>query len=186
MDYKNGKIYKIVSDLTDLIYIGSTCSPLSKRHYGHKKSFKTGKKTCTSIELIKLGETRIELIEDYPCERIEQLNAREGYHIKLNKDICVNRNIAGRTRKEWVNDNKDDIKEKRKEFYEANKAKILESNKKYREDNNAKILESKKKYREDNNAKITEYKKKYDAENKVKNAEYAKQYREKNKDENSF
>jgi hypothetical protein len=153
MDYKNGKIYKIVSDLTDDIYIGSTVQPLYKRLSHHKTTFKSGKNNCKSIEIIKLGETRIELIEDFPCERKEQLNARKGYHIKLNKDNCVNKNIAGRNMKQ------------------------------YREDNRAKILESKKKYREDNNAKITEYKKKYDAENKVKNAEYAKQYREKNKDE---
>ena len=37
--YNNGKIYKIVSDSTDKIYVGSTTQPLSKRHYEHKKNF---------------------------------------------------------------------------------------------------------------------------------------------------
>ena len=40
MDYKNGKIYKIVSDLTDKIYIGSTTQPLYKRHSKHKGNYK--------------------------------------------------------------------------------------------------------------------------------------------------
>ena len=92
--YQNGKIYKIVSDLTDKIYIGSTTQPLYKRHHQHIKS----SNKYTSIELINLGHTRIELIEDFPCERKEQLNAREGYYIRLNKDICVNKCIAGRTK----------------------------------------------------------------------------------------
>ena len=35
--YKNGKIYKIVNDINDQLYIGSTCLPLSKRLYNHKK-----------------------------------------------------------------------------------------------------------------------------------------------------
>ena len=34
--FGNGKIYEIVNYFSDYIYIGSTCSPLSKRLYGHK------------------------------------------------------------------------------------------------------------------------------------------------------
>ena len=37
--YQNGKIYKLVSDATDDVYYGSTCLPLSKRTYGHKRSY---------------------------------------------------------------------------------------------------------------------------------------------------
>ena len=147
--YQNGKIYKIVSDLTDKIYIGSTIQPLYKRHHQHIKD----RKTCKSIELIKLGETRIELIEDFPCERKEQLNAREGYYIRLNKNICVNRCIAGRNKQEW---------------YEANKDKVLEHQKQYREDNKDKVLEQKKQYYEANKAKIAEQQKQYKESKKAK------------------
>ena len=35
--YEQGKIYQIVNDINDQAYIGSTCMPLSKRLYGHKK-----------------------------------------------------------------------------------------------------------------------------------------------------
>ena len=95
MDYKNGRIYKITSDSTDKIYIGSTCQSLSKRmttHRENQKAFEKGKGTnCSSYELITLGDAIITLIEDYPCERKEQLRMRERYYIELNKDICINK-----------------------------------------------------------------------------------------------
>ena len=41
MDYKNGKIYKIVCNTTGLQYIGSTCNPyLSTRLAGHRSDYK--------------------------------------------------------------------------------------------------------------------------------------------------
>jgi len=40
IDYKNGKIYKIINDTSDMIYIGSTCDDLHKRFYAHKKIYK--------------------------------------------------------------------------------------------------------------------------------------------------
>jgi hypothetical protein len=146
MDYAKGKIYKIVSDLTDKIYIGATCSQLNKRYYEHKSFYKTGRKTCNSLELFKLGETRIELIEDFPCERKEQLNAREGYYIKLYKDICINRNIAGRTHKEYKQDNKEQLIKQHKKYYESHK----EQKKQYYEVNKENIKEAQKRYKQKN------------------------------------
>ena len=60
----------------------------------------------------------IELIEDCPCETLEQLRKREGHYIR--KMGTLNHKIAGRTGKEWEQDNKD----KRKEYREINKDKI--------------------------------------------------------------
>jgi hypothetical protein len=110
MDYKNGKIYKITSDSTNKIYIGTTCQPLCKRIAKHKNSYKrfqNGKRTnVSSFELIKLGDAIITLIENYPCENKEQLRAKERYYIELNKDICVNRYIPNRTSQEYkITDN---------------------------------------------------------------------------------
>jgi predicted GIY-YIG superfamily endonuclease len=39
-DYSNGKIYKLVSDKTAMIYIGSTTQDLNERLSGHKNEFK--------------------------------------------------------------------------------------------------------------------------------------------------
>ena len=39
--YQNAKIYKIVCNITNKIYIGSTCEPkLSRRLAGHRSQFK--------------------------------------------------------------------------------------------------------------------------------------------------
>jgi hypothetical protein len=40
--YHNGKIYKLVNDVDDKVYIGSTCQPLYKRLYEHKNDCKKG------------------------------------------------------------------------------------------------------------------------------------------------
>jgi hypothetical protein len=157
MHFSNAKIYKIVSDLTDKIYIGSTCSPLNKRLYQHKTIYNRSK----SIEIIKLGDSRIELIEEFPCSRREELNVREGYHIKLNKDICVNKCIAGRTLKEYYNDNKEQIIEKQTQYNQANKDIICKYQKEYQ-----------KGYKELHKDKLKEYRKEYYNTHKDKIAEY--------------
>ena len=41
MDYKNVKIYLILNNVNDDIYVGSTCQPLSKRFYEHRSRCKT-------------------------------------------------------------------------------------------------------------------------------------------------
>lgn len=97
IDYKNGKIYTLRTYNDDsLIYIGSTCQQLSKRHYEHKLKYKrytNGKcHYLTSYEVVKCGNTYIELLEIYPCNTKHQLQAREGYWIRKTK--CVNKNIS--------------------------------------------------------------------------------------------
>ena len=41
--YQNGKIYQITNNIDDMVYIGSTCLPLRKRIYNHKKEHHSGK-----------------------------------------------------------------------------------------------------------------------------------------------
>ena len=41
--YDNGKIYRITNNIDNMIYIGSTCLPLRKRLYCHKKEQHSGK-----------------------------------------------------------------------------------------------------------------------------------------------
>ena len=139
--YHNSKIYKIVSDYTDKIYIGSTTQLLCKRIYNHKKHYQEFKKNIgryiRSFDLIELGEVDIILLENVKCESKEQLHARERYYIELNKEICVNKNIPTRTDKEYYHDNIEKIKQYRennkeirkkykKEYYEKNSEKLKE------------------------------------------------------------
>ena len=60
--YRNGEIYKIVSNKTGLVYIGSTCKTLPQRIAQHERDYKqylkTGKKYniyMTSFKILKMG-----------------------------------------------------------------------------------------------------------------------------------
>ena len=55
VNYKNGKIYKIVCDVSDFIYIGSTCQPLNKRWGEHKTETKTNCKSQIYEYMRKMG-----------------------------------------------------------------------------------------------------------------------------------
>ena len=106
----NGYIYKIVSNKTDKIYIGSTIKDLKKRLNGHRKSFKDNN-NITSKEIMKYDDARIELIETIIFNDRKELTRKEGEYIKLYKDKCVNKVVAGRTYNEYYIDNLDKIKE---------------------------------------------------------------------------
>jgi len=90
-DYQKGKIYKLVSDHTDEIYIGSTIQSLCKRLSGHKRDFKRETLRCMSKKLIELGDVKIILIENIPCDSKEELLKRERHYIETMD--CVNKMI---------------------------------------------------------------------------------------------
>jgi len=153
-DYSKGKIYCLRSHQTDDVYIGSTVESLSNRkgkHTSKYKSFLNEKyHYITAFEIVKYDDCYIELIENYPCENKEQLTKKEGEYIRNMK--CVNKLIAGRTRKEYRKDNKEKIKE----YRENNKERDKKRAKEYRENNKEREKERKKKYREENKEKIKE------------------------------
>jgi group I intron endonuclease len=153
-DFSKGKIYKITNDYNDDVYVGSTCDLLTKRFSGHKKSLTNDKQKNRPLYVlmndIGFERFRIELVEEYPCQDKYQLRQREGHWIR--EIGTLNKLIAGRTVKEYKEDNKEKIQEKNKEYREQNKDKI----KQYREENKDKIKE----YYEDNKEKIQQYYKK--------------------------
>ena len=105
-DYKKGQIYRLWSPHTDKFYIGSTCSPLSKRMYNHRTVYNqslNGSYCTTASQLFNLGfdDVKIELIELYPCNSKSELDKREGELIRQHKNNLVNHCIPGRTHKEW-------------------------------------------------------------------------------------
>lgn len=105
--YEKGFIYCIKSNETDKIYIGSTFQTLNKRFYFHKKN--NGKQGigCNSSEILKYDDCYIELLEEHEKLNRSQLERIEGEFIKQNINKCVNKVIAGRSKKEWWNDNKE-------------------------------------------------------------------------------
>ena len=185
-DYSKSKIYKIVCNETGETYYGSTTVLLSQRIGKHR--LYTG---CSSWCIIERGNYDYSLIEEFPCESKEQLHKRERWYIENND--CVNARVAGRTQKEYRQDNKEKIQEQTKQYLEANKEKIKEQKKQYREANKEqkkqyhqankeKIQEQTKQYYQANKEKIQEKKKQYREANKEKILEYSKQYREANKE----
>ena len=191
-DYQKGKIYKIVDLGTDECYIGSTCeSTLARRladHVSKYKRYKEGKarnfKYITSFDILENDNYDIQLIENFPCESRDELHAREGHWIK--KIDCVNKFIAGRTKKEYYNNNKETIIQKSKRYHVANKEKRTEQQKQYREVNKETLSEYNKRYREENDDKIKQQKKKYYNDNKhiinEKDRHYSKEYYKNNKE----
>jgi hypothetical protein len=177
IDYQQGKIYTIRSPQTDEFYIGSTTQLLSKRFYGHKKnyaSYQGGKfNYVTSFKILQHDDAYIELYELYPCTCKAELLRREGQLQRENKDNCVNKNIAGRTDREYREDNNDKIREHKKIFYEENKEKINIQKKKFYEENKDMILEKQKKYHQNNKDIINERRKQY----RQANAERIKAYK---------
>jgi hypothetical protein len=101
-DYSQGKIYTIRSYKCNDVYIGSTTQSLCKRlsqHKSHLKSFLKGKGSyISSFGVICYEDAYIELLESYPCNTKEELNARETYYIRTmeccNKVHGSNDNIA--------------------------------------------------------------------------------------------
>lgn len=145
-DYKNGKIYKIISDGCDKVYIGSTACPrLSSRIVQHRCDYKRwldGKcNFCTSFIIFFYDEphnAKIILIESYPCNSSDELKAREEYW-RNEIPNTVNQLKAHRTKKEILEceNNTKKAWDKRnpnykKDWYEKNKTRILKKNKEQR------------------------------------------------------
>jgi len=85
----------------------------------------------SSSEMIKHGDAYIELIEAYPCNNREELCKREGEIMRATENT-VNKRIEGRTKKEY----RDEHKAEMKQYYQDNIEKI----KQYRKEHGAKII----------------------------------------------
>jgi hypothetical protein len=162
VNYQLGKIYQIIDNTNNNIYIGSTCEPtLARRLSNHKKDYtkylKNSEKYSyiTSFLILKNKDYNIILIENCACNSKDELHARERYW--TNRLECVNKVkkqgiIAEIGEKEYKiqykEENKDKIKQYQKEYdkqyYFNNKVKINKRNKQYRENNKEKIKKFRK------------------------------------------
>ena len=149
--FKNGKIYKVVDVNNNKSYYGSTIQRLSMRMALHRKSYKDYKnakfnKLCVFDIFDEFGveNCKIELIKVFPCNDKISLLKEEGQYIRNND--CVNRIIAGRTIKEYYEDNREKYSEHSRKYYTANKAKISDSRKLYYIKNRDKLKEKQKAY----------------------------------------
>ena len=124
-DYSQSKIYKLTCSNPDLVYYGSTTNYLSQRLRTHQEySRYKGKGICKSKILFDAGNVEIELVEELSLKNKEELSLRERYYIENNP--CVNKQIPGRNHKEWMQDNKDHLKDYNRNYYEKTKEKYHE------------------------------------------------------------
>ena len=144
-NYQEGKIYKIYNTINDDIYVGSTTRKLCERMGEHRSRVKyRDKHKPLSQSILEHGVENffIELIEKCPCNDKDELRKREGKYIREMK--CVNKCIAGRTKKEWTYDNRFEIRKRVAKWQKENKDKVNASHKKYRDINKEKIKRHKK------------------------------------------
>ena len=155
VNYGNGKIYKLVNNCDDKIYIGSTCTTLARRKGQHKSKSKTLINRTVYRHLNQIGwdNVQIILIEVYECKNRDELHRRERYWIdelkpELNRLRPI---ITTEERKEY---DKEYNKKYKKQYYEKNKEQIKEQTKQYRENNKEKIKEIERKYYQENKEEI--------------------------------
>jgi hypothetical protein len=187
--YQRSKIYKVVDTSYTECYIGSSTQRfLCNRMASHRANYKLWKHNqyanCAVFSLFdKYGvdNCKIELIESYPCESLEELRRREGHWIK--SEECINKRVAGRTDLEYYYDNiekfkeyqernKEQISERKKEYYQAHIEDIKQYRREYQITHKDRLKEKKRIYYETNQDKIKQYRE----DNKERIVEYRKQY----------
>ena len=129
--YENAKIYFIGNTIDDEVYVGSTTQPLSKRMVKHRCDAKTrpDKMTVTKhMASLGIENFYIELLEECPCDNIDELMKKEGEWTR--KFGTLNDKINGRNHWEWT-----------QKWREENREKYLQSRKEYRQKNLEKLKE---------------------------------------------
>ena len=158
-EYKNGKIYKIVCEITGEVYIGSTRLSLEDRLKKHLNQ------NCCSRQIIDRNKYDMKLLELYPCNSKQELCRREGeYQLAFE---CINTKIAGRTPKEHYQDNIERMLKKSFEYYHNNKEEIAKKASEYYQNNKEKISEYDKQRYQDNKEHFKEYSKQYRLDNSL-------------------
>lgn len=157
LNYKNSMIYQIWSPSNpDLIYIGSTTQSLSRRMVNHRSEYRRYMNGTyhyvSSFQVLACGDARIELIEEVECKDRKELHRIEGKYIR--ERDCVNKFIAGRTMKEYCQDNKEKRNEHSRQYHKDNKEKRNEYHHQYRKDNKEKIKKTKQQYYQNNKEQL--------------------------------
>jgi len=160
VNYANGKVYRLVNNVDEKFYIGSTCNPLHKRKNGHKRDAIKSPEQPVYQHLNTIGWDNVEiiLIEPFPCNSKAELEARERYWIELLKP-ALNKVIPTRTPKERYQATPEIFIQRAKKRYEMKSNEILQQQKKYYEEKKERFAQKykDKKAQKENNLFITEF-----------------------------
>ena len=130
-----GKIYLIKCKINNLLYIGSTIRQLDVRMKQHMRDMYkyTNFKLYQAMTEFEPNNFNIYLLEEFEYIDVKELRRREGKYIKIIRPL-LNTYIAGRTLKEYNEDNKESLKLYRKLYYRKYREAHKEKLKKYRKD----------------------------------------------------
>ena len=162
MNFQKAKIYKIWNNTNDKLYIGSSCSTLGNRMAKHRYNARNSTENSLMYdEMRRLGIANffIELMEETPCQNIEQLRAIEGKYIR--KFGTLNKVIAGRTHEEWCDENREYKNKMDRIYHQNHKEQNRENNKKWRENNKEYKKQKAEEYEQKNKEIIKEKKARY-------------------------
>ena len=170
-NYQNGKIYKLVSNISNDIYIGSTVNKLSHRLNAHKNKANE----CVSKQLFANDAViQIILIESYPCNNKMELRAKEHHYITTL--VCINKKIPFITdiviingdKKEWDKayriEHVAEIAARKKTYNVLRAFELAAKPKIYRESHAFELAAKKKTYRESHVAEKAAYNESHKAE----------------------
>ena len=150
VNYQQGKIYKIVCNITGKVYVGSTCvNFLSQRLANHVSAYRKYVSThniqyVSSFSIFENNSYKILLLEMCPCDNKEELLMRERYYIE--NIACVNLRNPCRTQ--------EDINEWNKNYRNKKREQVRAVNKKSKEKHKEKNKVRDKQWREDNKEKV--------------------------------
>ena len=163
-NYAWGKIYKIWSPRTDMIYIGSTTQKyLATRWAIHNYSYRQNLAfNCSVREIFEAGGARIKLLENYPCESSMELRMRENHYIQTLPNV-INKNRAYISKEDRKEEQKNmqylkyttdpEYREYKKQYYKNNRERIRQ----YYRDNKEKMRQYSVEWRKKQKEKMQDY-----------------------------
>ena len=157
-DFSKAKVYRLVNDVDDEVYVGATCCRLSDRLACHKIDARRKPERRVYAHVAATGgwaNWHIVLVEAVPCANREELRAHERRHVELigTLNIC----LPGRTGSEWYDEKRDEINEKKRAYYAVNRDKIAERRHTYYAENRDEIAEKKRAYYAEHKGTYAEY-----------------------------
>ena len=170
VDYSRAKVYKIYNTVDSDIYLGSTCCSLAVRMATHRSERNNEKvkhrRLYNKMNELGVKKIHIVLIEEMPeCQNAEQLHKKERERIEELKP-ALNYAIPTRTFQEWVEDNREYVREFDRNYRRENREHRNETQKQWRDKNPEKVKQYKKTDYEKNRENILEQKKEYYKNNK--------------------
>lgn len=125
-------------DGEEVRYYGHTYD-MKEREKEHRKSYNAWVRAgrpdkisqtyaCSSVFVLDMEEWSMDVLHELECDE-EEASRVEGNYIRNNK--CVNRLVAGRTRQQYHQDNKERLNAKSRQYHQDNCDRLNERNREY-------------------------------------------------------